>query len=103
MLLRDCRGALLQCGSVKVQARAKAVRAVKAKATCPACGADDVDVRSYESLMALRSDLALFTLTCPHCAARISALLTIPPELREEVVFAAIELGAGMGAHEGTS
>ena len=66
-------------------------------------GADDVDVRSYESLMALRSDLALFTLTCPHCAARISALLTIPPELREEVVFAAIELGAGMGAHEGTS
>lgn len=103
MLLRDCRGALLQCSSVKVQARAKAVRAVKAKVTCPACGADDVDVRSYESLMALRSDLALFTLTCPHCAARISALLTIPPELREEVVFAAIELGAGMGAHEGTS
>ena len=103
MLLRDCRGALLQCGSVKVQARAKAVRAVKAKVTFPACGADDVDVRSYESLMALRSDLALFTLTCPHCAARISALLTIPPELREEVVFAAIELGAGMGAHEGTS
>lgn len=103
MLLRDCRGALLQCGSVKVQARAKAVRAVKAKVTCPACGADDVDVRSYESLMALRSDLALFTLTRPHCAARISALLTIPPELREEVVFAAIELGAGMGAHEGTS
>lgn len=103
MLLRDCRGALLQCGSVKVQARAKAVRAVKAKVTCPACGADDVDVRSYESLMALRTDLALFTLTCPHCAARISALLTIPPELREEVVFAAIELGAGMGAHEGTS
>ena len=49
------------------------------------------------------SGLALFTLTCPHCAARISALLTIPPELREEVVFAAIELGAGMGAHEGTS
>ena len=44
MLLRDCRGALLQCGSVKVQARAKAVRAVKAKVTCPACGADDVDV-----------------------------------------------------------
>ena len=43
---------------------------MKAKVTCPACGADDVDVRSYESLMALRSDLALFTLTCPHCAAR---------------------------------
>ena len=45
---------------------------MKAKVTCPACGADDVDVRSYESLMALRSDLALFTLTCPHCAARIA-------------------------------
>ena len=40
---------------------------MKAKVTCPACGADDLDVRAYDSLMALR------------------------------------ELGAGMGAHEGTS
>lgn len=76
---------------------------MRAKVTCPACRADDVDVRAYDSLMALRTDLALFTLTCPHCAARVSALLPIPPELREEVLFAAIELGAGMGTHEGTS
>ena len=54
---------------------------MKAKVTCPACGADDLDVRAYDSLMALRADLALFTLTCPHCAARISALLTIPPQI----------------------
>ena len=45
---------------------------MKAKVVCPACGADDLDVRAYDSLMALRADLALFTLTCPHCAARIS-------------------------------
>ncbi|MEY8459934.1 UDP-N-acetylmuramoylalanyl-D-glutamate--2,6-diaminopimelate ligase [Eggerthellaceae bacterium 24-137] len=69
--------------------------------TCPACGASDMDVRAYESMMVLRPDLALFTLSCPHCAARISAIHPIPPALREEVQFAAIELGAGMGAHEG--
>lgn len=60
-----------------------------------------MDVRAYESMMVLRPDLALFTLLCPHCAARISAIHSIPPALREEVQFAAIELGAGMGAHEG--
>lgn len=77
--------------------------AVKTMVTCPACRADDVELASFDSLMALRSDVALYTLTCPHCATRISALLPIPPELREKVMFAAIELGAGMGAHEGTS
>ncbi len=71
--------------------------------TCPACGAADLDVRTYDSMMVLRADLALFSLTCPHCATRLSSLSPIPPELREEIMFAAIELGAGMGAHEGTS
>ena len=68
---------------------------------CPACGASDVDVLTYDSMMVLRPDTALFSLTCPHCATRLSAMQAIPPSLREEVQFAAIELGAGMGAHEG--
>ena len=71
--------------------------------TCPACGATDLDVRSYESMMVLRSNLALFSLSCPHCATRISSLQPIPASLRDEVMYAAIELGAGMGAHEGTA
>ncbi|MCI8424860.1 MAG: UDP-N-acetylmuramoylalanyl-D-glutamate--2,6-diaminopimelate ligase [Adlercreutzia sp.] len=68
--------------------------------TCPACHGAELDVRTFDSMMVLRRDLALFTLTCPQCAARISSLQPIPPSLREEVQFAAIELGAGMGASE---
>lgn len=74
---------------------------MRSSVTCPACGAADLDVQSYDSMMVLRPDMALFSLTCPHCATRISAMQPIPPSLREEVLFAAIELGAGMGAHEG--
>lgn len=70
---------------------------------CPACGASDLDVRAYDSMMVLRPDLALFSLSCPHCATRISSLQPIPASLRDEVMFAAVELGAGMGAHEGTA
>lgn len=76
---------------------------MKPRVTCPRCGADDIDVRAFDSMMVLRTDVALYSLTCPHCAAKLSSLGAIPPSLREEVVFAAIELGAGMGAHEGTS
>lgn len=65
--------------------------------TCPSCGANDLDLRSYDSMMVLRSDLALFSIHCGHCAAKISTLQPIPPSLREEVRFAAIEVGAGMG------
>lgn len=65
---------------------------------CPACGKTDLDVCSYLSMMVVRSDLALFRLECPTCHAMVSALHTIPPQLREEVRFAAIEVGAGMGA-----
>ena len=54
-------------------------------------------------MMVLRPDMALFTLACPHCGTRLSSLLPIPASLREEVEFAAIELGAGMGAPEGAS
>jgi hypothetical protein len=48
-------------------------------------------------MIVLTCDLALFTLRCTHCDARVSSLCSIPPELREEVQFAAIEIGAGMG------
>ena len=70
---------------------------------CPACGAGDLDVRSYEAMMVLRPDMALFTLACPHCGTRLSSLQSIPASLRDEVTFAAIELGAGMGATEEAS
>lgn len=65
--------------------------------TCPTCGETRFDVCKYESMMVLREDVALFTLKCPHCASSVSAVNGIPPQLREEVKFAAIELGAGMG------
>ncbi len=68
--------------------------------TCPSCGAQDIDLRSYESMMVLRPDMALFSLQCPHCATRISSLGPIPPYLREEVQCAAIEVGAGMGKRQ---
>ncbi|MCI2242563.1 CpXC domain-containing protein [Adlercreutzia faecimuris] len=65
--------------------------------TCPACGEGGLDVASYDSMMVLRPDVALFSLTCPRCGAKVSSLQPIPAALRDEVRFAAIELGAGMG------
>ncbi len=65
---------------------------------CPASGATDLDVCRYDSMMVLRSDLAFFVLSCPECGAKLSALQPIPPALREEIRFAAIEVGAGMGS-----
>lgn len=66
---------------------------------CPACGASHLDVCQYDSMMVLRADLAFFTLSCPQCGTKVSALQSIPAALREEIRFAAIEVGAGMG-HE---
>lgn len=64
---------------------------------CPACGASDLDVCRYDSMMVVRADLAMFTLRCPACGAKVSSMQTIPSQLYEEVRFAAIEVGAGMG------
>ncbi|MDO4290457.1 MAG: UDP-N-acetylmuramoylalanyl-D-glutamate--2,6-diaminopimelate ligase [Eggerthellaceae bacterium] len=64
---------------------------------CPSCGERNLDLRAYDSLMVLRSDLAFFSLRCPRCSKKISTLQPIPSALREEVRFAAIEVGAGMG------
>ncbi|WP_232501819.1 UDP-N-acetylmuramoylalanyl-D-glutamate--2,6-diaminopimelate ligase [Eggerthella sp. YY7918] len=65
--------------------------------TCPSCGTVDLDVCRYDAMMVLRSDLALFTLHCPQCGTVVSGLHSIPLQLRDEVRFAAIEVGAGMG------
>lgn len=65
--------------------------------SCPACGEAGLDVAAYDSMMVLRPELALFSLTCPRCGAKVSSLQPIPAGLREEVRFAAIEVGAGMG------
>lgn len=64
---------------------------------CPACGASGLDVCQYDSMMVVRADLAMFTLPCPSCGTKVSSMQIIPPQLREEVKFAAIEIGAGMG------
>lgn len=64
---------------------------------CPKCGETAFDLASYDSMMVLRADMALFALTCPRCGASLSTLAAIPVSLREEVRFAAIEVGAGMG------
>ena len=74
------------------------VKAMTAKLTCPACGATDLDVCEYDSMMVLRKDTALFSLHCPHCGSAVSSVHAIPAQLREERKFAAIEVGAGMGA-----
>lgn len=65
--------------------------------TCPACGATGLDVCRYKAMMVLRADLALFTLKCPHCKAVVSTMQPIPSQLCDEVRFAALEVGAGMG------
>ena len=64
---------------------------------CPACGSIDMNVCEYHSMMVLRCDLALFSLTCPSCGANVSAIRSIPDELREEIRCAALAVGAGMG------
>lgn len=65
--------------------------------TCPACGEKGLDVCGYDSMLVVSADLAMFTLRCPRCGATVSSMQRIPQKLREEVRFAAIEVGAGMG------
>lgn len=65
--------------------------------TCPACKATGLNVCDYDSMMVLRDDTAMFTLTCPSCGTVVSSLQRIPAQLRDEVQFAALEVGAGMG------
>lgn len=64
---------------------------------CPSCSRVRLDIRDYESLIVVAPNMALFTVRCSGCGQRISGLHTIPAEMRDEVQFAAIEVGAGMG------
>lgn len=64
---------------------------------CPNCDYAHVDLCHYDSMMVLREDVALFSLTCPVCGAFVVTVHGIPRQLREEVRCAALELGAGMG------
>lgn len=64
---------------------------------CPSCHAQTISVLDYESLMALKRNLALFTVRCPRCGTKISMIRPIPPILRNEMNLAAAEAGAGMG------
>lgn len=66
--------------------------------TCPKCGERGIDVCSYQSMMVVRKDIALFKVECPSCHEVVSSLQPIPLQLRESVRFAAIEVGAGMGS-----
>ena len=68
-----------------------------ARLTCPHCGAGDLDLHGYESMIVVTPECALFTVRCAACGARVSSLRAIPQDMREEVQFAAIEVGAGMG------
>lgn len=64
---------------------------------CPSCGTTDFNLRQYESMMVLSSQLALFALRCPRCGTVVSSVCSIPAELREDVALAALEVDAGMG------
>ncbi len=70
---------------------------MSASLTCPACGAVNLDLHGYESMIVVTSEHALFTVRCAYCGARVSGLRSIPSDMREDVQFAAIEVGAGMG------
>ena len=88
---------LLQWATKEACGRAKERETMSQGVSCPACGSEKLDVRRYDAMMVVRADLALFTLRCPRCGAVVSSMQRIPAELLDEVRFAAIEVGAGMG------
>ncbi len=64
---------------------------------CPGCGMRDLNLLNYNSLMMLRSDLGLFTITCPNCGSKVSSIQSVPAELIPEIEAVAAEVGAKMG------
>ena len=64
---------------------------------CARCGSTDFDLHEYETMMVLCSELALFGLRCPQCAAHVAAVCVIPQDMLEQVRAAASAVGAGMG------
>lgn len=65
--------------------------------SCERCGNKTFDLTKYRSLMLVSSDKALFTLDCPHCGAKVTALCAIPDSLRSRIMQGAAEVDAGMG------
>lgn len=63
---------------------------------CPTCRESTLDVTRFDSLMALKSDVALFSLRCPACGAKVSTIQSIPLSLRGQVAEAAAKVHAGM-------
>ena len=63
--------------------------------TCPSCGSADFDLTRYRAMMVLGPDIAMFTVDCSKCAARVNVLRPIPASLREEVRASAQQVGAG--------
>ena len=61
---------------------------------CPACKTKKLDPRTYDSLLALHKDLGVFTFTCPLCSTRVSLVMEIPDNIREEVYFASVQIGS---------
>lgn len=70
---------------------------MRERLSCPVCGSTSLDVCSYESMIVLSVDRAMFTMRCPQCKTAVSSIQVIPAQLREEVRISAIEVGAGMG------
>ena len=68
------------------------------KLQCPTCLEAKLSLSSYDSMMVIAPRLALFTLHCPRCGTRVSAIQPIPEELKADVERAAWSVGAGMGA-----
>ncbi len=64
---------------------------------CPSCGARDLNLLDYASLMVLKPRVGLFTMQCPTCQAKVTSIQAIPPELDEGILAAAEMLDAGMG------
>lgn len=64
---------------------------------CPQCHARAMDLHDYESMIVVTARHALFGLRCPHCGTRASSMHPIPVDMQDEVLYAAVEVGAGMG------
>lgn len=65
--------------------------------SCERCGNTMFDLTKYRSIMLVSADKALFTLDCPHCGSKVTALCAIPDSLRSRILQGAAEVDAGMG------
>ena len=65
--------------------------------SCERCGNKTFDLTKYRSIMLVSSEKALFTLDCPRCGSKVTALCAIPDSLRSRILQGAAEVDAGMG------